>query len=142
MPTDVRKLWPAGLALAMAIAVSTVGYSRLRAQRFSNLELAESGLPSTYLVLSKTDQNRCFMLRRRNATIRRSDSNQPGRKWECLRLHPRAGSAGADTWLLRSKRVGKGTVFLVPAMDVPDWTYPFLYDFVRNHGQVDLPEVF
>lgn len=33
-------------------------------------------------------------------------------------------------------------MFLVPAVDVPDWSYPFLYEFVRQRRpELDLPEV-
>jgi hypothetical protein len=43
---------------------------------------------------------------------------------------------------VQSKRKGKGTVFLVPVVEVQDWGYPFLYDFVRKRRpSLDLPKV-
>jgi len=93
-------------------------------------------------VFSRSQTDRCRVVDRRDATMRRYDSRRPGRNRDCLRLPGRNGDAQAHTWLVRSKRKGEGTAFFVPVQDVRDWTYPFLYGFVRDsRGEIDLPKV-
>ena len=142
MRSDWTKLWPAALALGLVIAWFALTEPGSRSQRLTNLDVGAAGFPSTYLLASKSDPSRCFVLRRRDATLRRSDAKQPGRRWRCLRLPSVSGEAGAETWLVRSKRLGKGTALFVAAIDVSDWTYPFLYRFVRERrGELGLPRV-
>jgi hypothetical protein len=135
-----RRLFGSALiALAVAGAAASLGYARFRAQRLSNLVLSGSDFAPTYLVLSHSDPEGCYVVGRQGSTMRRSDAKQPGSKWQCLRIHGGPGSA-AESWLLVSKR--KQIFLLVPALEVPDWGYVFLYDFVRRQRpQLELPEV-
>jgi len=140
----VRVFWPAGLALALAIA-GIIVFPGSYTRRTTNLDLTDTGFRDTFIMFSKSEVGRCFVVNRRASTMRRGDQQQSGRKWDCLRI--RAGDRGgpADTWLVKSKRKGKGTVFFVPVYGVPDWSYPFLYEFVRKHSkhrkELDLPRV-
>jgi hypothetical protein len=127
----VRQLWPAGVALGLAILLASVWDPDSPASRLSNLDLRDSPFPDSYIILHRTQDERCFVVDRRDATRRRSDDNQPGRKWSCVQIAGRSEGA-PDTWFVHSKRKGKGSVFFVPAMDVADWSYPFLYEFVRE----------
>ena len=134
----MRNLWGAGLCLAAAIVL--VLLSSRPAERVYNLDLSDPGIGDTYLIPHRTEVDRCFLVNRRDATMRRSDDNQPGRKWQCYEM---AGAhSGRPTWLVRSKRKGKGTVFFVPVRDVSDWSYPFFYAFVRKaRPALELPKV-
>ena len=127
----MRRLWPAGVALTLAILLVGVWDPDSPASRITNLDLSDSPFRDTYIILHRSQDERCFVVDRRDATRRRSDDSQPGRKWTCVNIPGRAAGA-ADTWLVRSKRKGKGSVFFVPALDVADWSYPFLYEFVRE----------
>jgi outer membrane protein assembly factor BamB len=139
MFTVLKRFWPAGLALLAATALFSLNQFTSRSQRFTNLRLDQSGLPTTYLVFGKKNRNDCHVVGRRAATMRRSDNTQPGRKWDCRSF---TGGSGGRIWLIKSKRIGEGTVFLVPALDVPDWTFPYLYGFVRTHRpDLELPRV-
>jgi hypothetical protein len=135
----LKRLWPAGLALVVATALFSLNQSMSRSQRFTNLRLDQSGLPTTYLVFGKKNRSDCHVVARREATMRRSDNTQPGRKWDCRSF---TGDSGGRIWLIKSNRIGEGTVFLVPALEVPDWTFPYLYGFVRSHRpDLELPKV-
>ena len=141
MECDVRMFWPTGLALALA-TTAVLLFPDSPARRMSNLDLAGGGFRDTFLVFSRSQTDRCRVVDRRDATMRRYDSRRPGRNRDCLRLPGRNGDAQAHTWLVRSKRKGEGTAFFVPVHDVRDWSYPFLYGFVRDRrGENDLPGV-
>ena len=137
----MRLLVSAGLALALAVALLLlVPESRLR--RSSDLDLSRSGLPETFLMFSRTQQDRCRVVGRQDANLRRSDEREPGRSWDCVRIPGGVASGREDSWLVQSKRKGKGTVFFVPVYAVDDWTYPFLYDFVRQQREaLELPRL-
>ena len=108
----------------------------------SALDLSVPGCPDTYIMRSKSEPSRCYIVSRWQSTMRRTDAEPPGREWSLARVGPATSDDGPTTWMVSSKRKGNGTVFLVPVEDVRDWTYPFLYRFVRTHGpQLDLPEV-
>lgn len=127
----MRRLWPAAVALGLAILLASLWDPSSPASRISNLDLRDSPFRDTYIILHRTQDERCFVVDRRDATRRRSDDEQPGRKWNCVRIPGRTAGA-PDTWFVRSKHKGKGSVFFVPAADVADWGYPFLYEFVRE----------
>ena len=115
--------------MALAILLAAAVDPGSPASRVSNLDLSESPFRDSYIIRHKTQADRCFVVDRRDATWRRSDDNQPGRKWSCLSFP--AGEAGSPlSWFVHSKR--KGSVFFVPVQDVADWRYPFLYAFVRD----------
>ncbi len=138
----MRNLWAAGLCLAAAVAVVVIFVSGSPGDRLYNLDLENPGIPDTYLILHRREADRCFVVARRDATMRRSDDQQPGRKWQCYRMQRPGSASDVPTWLIQSKRKRKGTVFLVPVSDVPDWSYPFLYGFVRKHREaIELPKV-
>lgn len=138
---DVRVFWPAGLALVLATAAVLL-LPESRGRRLANLDLTGSGIGDTFLMLSRSHADRCRLADRRESTLRRSDPRQPGQSWECLRLSARDGGGQAHPWLVRSKRRGRGTALFVPVRDVRDWTYPFLYGFVREHREeLELPAV-
>jgi hypothetical protein len=143
----IRTFWPAGVALVVAGVLGGLFSQASRAYRLSDLDLSGTGYPDTYIMRSKSEPSRCYVVDRRDATMRRGDPRQPGRKWDLVRI-------GADridtdtqdprpaTWLVQAKRKGTGTVFYMPVDDVPDWTYPFLYRFVQKHAEeLDLPAV-
>lgn len=135
----MSNLWGAGLCLAAA-ALLVLLCGNLQTQRIYNLDLTNPGIGDTYLIPHRREPDRCFVVNRRDATLRRSDDNQPGRKWQCYRMVAEPGAT--PTWLVRSKRKGKGAVFFVPVSDVRDWSYPFLYAFVREHRpSLELPKV-
>lgn len=125
----MRGLLAAGVALGLAILLAAVVDPDSPASRVSNLDLSASVFRDTYIILHKTQADRCFVVDRRDATRRRSDDNQPGRKWTCLSFAGREAGSPAS-WFVHSKR--KGSVFFVSAQDVADWSYPFLYEFVRD----------
>ena len=136
----MKNLWVGGLCLAAAVLAVVILAPRSSVDRLYNLDLENPGISDTYLILHRREADRCFVADRRDATVRRSDDQQPGRKWQCYRM----AGAGAEppSWLLQSKRKKKGTVFLVPVSDVPDWSYPFLYGFVREQREeLELPQV-
>lgn len=138
MSIALKRLWPAGLAVLAATVVALVGYSTSRSQRFTTLRLDQDGFAAKYLVFDKANRKKCFVVNRREATMRRSDERQPGTKWNCSTFR---AASGDRVWFLQSKRVGEGTVFLVPAADVEDWSYPFLYEFVqRQRPSLELPK--
>ncbi|WP_455389681.1 hypothetical protein, partial [Petrachloros mirabilis] len=78
------------------------------------------------------------VVNRRESTLRRSDSSLPGRMRDCEGFGGDDAIHDPDYWLVRSKR--KGTLVFLPVQKVPDWTYPFLYEFVRRKTpMVELP---
>ncbi|MBI4241882.1 MAG: hypothetical protein HY613_09210 [Candidatus Rokubacteria bacterium] len=134
--------WPAGSALAMAACVLALVLPETRSRRLSNLDIGPTGFPDTYIMFSKSERGRCFVVDRRDSTTRRYDPNTPGRKWDCSQFRVSDRPGGLDAWFVRSKRAGKGTVFFVPVEEVRDWTYPFLYNFVRERRpELNLPPV-
>ena len=138
---DVRRLWPAGVGLLVAIALTMLVPSDSTVSRVGNLRLDDAVFRDTYLVMHRQESDRCFVVNRRDATIRRSNDKQPGRKWRCFRIEGTTAKS-PPTWLVQSKREGKGTVFFVPASQVEDWSYPFFYEVARAEDPgVDLPLV-
>lgn len=134
------KLWPAAVALILAIGAIMLAPWETPLDRLTNLDLNESGFGSTYLTHAKTDVSRAFVTDRRDSSMRRSDNNQPGRKWDSFRFSGRSDTPAADTWLVKSKQKGKGTVFFIPVADVDDWIYPFLHAFIAaRRNSLDLP---
>ena len=130
--------WPAFLALASSLGLVIWMYPASRALRVSNLDTGASTFAETYLMFDRTEAGKGYVVDRRDSTMRRADDRQPGRKWRIERI---PGPNG-ERWLTRSKRKGKGTVFYVPVEDVADWTYPFLYDFVRKaQPELELPRI-
>lgn len=135
-------LWPAGLALVAVILLAGLDLPFSRSHRVTNVDLEGTGFPDTYIMLSKTDAGRAYVVNRRDATMRRSDDRQPGDKWEVAQIPSPYAEDGLASWLIRSKRKGKGTVLFVPVDDVQDWTYPFCYTFVRKQRKdLKLPRV-
>lgn len=136
-------LWLAFGAVAAATALIALVPRDSTVMRLTNLDLTASGFRDTYLMTSKSEPDKAFVVDRRDSTIRRSNNNQPGRKWDVTWFPGPGPSDGAHTWLVKSKRIGKGTVLMVPALEVDDWVYPFLYEFVaRKRPELGLPEVY
>jgi hypothetical protein len=133
-----KAFLPFWLCFAAALAILPLSdYSRIK--RVSNLDLSQSGFTPSYLMTSKSEPNRGYLVDRRDSTVRRSRKNMPGKMWDLDRFgeDPAAGIPGH--FLLRSKRYG--AVFLVPVEAVEDFDYPFLYDFVRKeYPALELPE--
>ncbi len=135
-----RTLWPAALALGLSLGLVAWLGPVNRAARLANLDVEASGFANTFLMFHKTERGSGYVVDRRDSTMRRSDRGQPGRKWKLLRITGK--DALGDRWLVQSKRHGKGTVFFVPALSVADWTYPYLYEFVRERNpELALPRV-
>jgi len=139
---ELTKIWPAAVALISAIGVTMFAPSETSMERLTNLDLNKVGFSNTYLSHTKTDSSKAFVTDRRDSSMRRSNNNPPGRKWDSFRFSGRSDTPDADTWLVRSKRKGKGTVFFVPVADVDDWVYPFLHSFVaQRRKSLDLPQL-
>ena len=129
---NTRTLRSVALALIVAIGLLVFAVPNSVVNRFSNLNLEESEIRDTYLMHSKSNPDKAYVVNRRNSTMRRSDANQPGRMWEVYEIGGYTTDSSLSSWLVKSKRIGKGTVFFVPVEDVTDWVYPFLYQFVRQ----------
>lgn len=139
--SDVRRLWPAGVGLALAIALAVLVKPDSTMNRVGNLNLGDSKFRDTYLMMHRSEADRCFVVNRRDATIRRSNDGQPGRNWRCHRISSNDAES-PPAWLVQSKREGKGTVFFVPASRVADWSFPFFYELARAlHPDAQLPLV-
>lgn len=138
-PIRLKWFWPSALALVLACMVGGLSPRWSANSRVTNLELANDSIQDTYLMFSKSSPGKCHVLRRREATMRRSDAGQKGKPYTYRRFG--GGSDGdLDSWLTLSK--AKGTLFFVPVERVSDWTYPFLYQFVRSQFKdIDLPLV-
>jgi hypothetical protein len=108
------------------------------ATRLSNLALEESGLAEAFVVLIESEPGKCFLVDRRDSTIRRSAQNEPGRKRNCTPF--RGPAATLESWFLQSKNAA--TTFLVPVDEIEDWAYPLVYRFVRQqYTTLNLPRV-
>lgn len=144
---QIKTVWvdvlsPAVVALVLVSALVAVVSPRSIGHRLSNLELENAGFSDTYLISSKSEPDKVYVLNRRDSSVRRSDRKLPGRKWNVFRFGGEADASLPDTWLVQSKRKGKGTVLFVPLINVKDWSYPFLYKFVRTHRkELNLPNV-
>ena len=131
----MKRLWPAGLVLLVAILIALIRPPNSAVSRLVNLDLSLSEIPDTYLTISKRDQDKAYVADRRRSTIRRSDRNQPGQKWDLFRVSNKNGNANTDTWIVKSKKDGKGTVLFVSAVNIDDWSYPFFYNFVAERNE-------
>lgn len=135
-----RTLLPIGVALLLALILGVLGLRYSANGRLSNLDLPNDGFQETFLMNSKTSSGRCYVVNRRESSLRRSDTTLPGRMQDCEKFGFGETDHGLESWLVRSKR--KGTSLYIPVEKVEDWTYPFLYDFVRDHtDHFELPRV-
>ena len=124
----------------LGIIAIALGQSLFSSDRLTNLDLSHTDFRNTYIMFSKTNPGRCYVVNRRQSTMRRSDATMPGRMQDCFAFGGDGGTGDPGYWFVRSKR--KGTVLFVPVAKVSDWTYPFLYDFVRGEFEnLDLPPV-
>lgn len=136
----IRTLWPLLAVLALTILLIPLSRESSGPDRLTNLDLGRTGFPDTYLMSSKTAPGRCYLVNRRESTVRRSDTDIRARMRDCESFGGDPVSGQLETWLVRSKR--QGTTFLIPVDRVPDWTYPYLYRHVRRDVQeLDLPAV-
>ncbi|MDX1382022.1 MAG: hypothetical protein R3190_00180 [Thermoanaerobaculia bacterium] len=140
-PAGARSLVSPAFAGALCALAAAVGLSILAQRvsptaRLSNQDLTRTAFGDTYLLIDAAQEGRAYLLRRRDATVRRADAELPGRPWSWSRLG-KPGDPGH--WLLSSEA---GRVWLVPAASVPDWSYPFLFSFVaREDPAAGLPDV-
>ena len=135
-------LLPASLALLLAIGIAALAHRETRLQRLVNANLDAGAIPDTYLVPSDSKPGYCRVAGRRGATIHRNETGAAGRNWTCQRFGSESPGLGPDLWLVRAKRKGTGTVLFVPVEQVPDWGYPYLYEFVRLRlSSAELPAV-
>lgn len=130
------SLTQSGAAVAMAVAL--VAFSNTPAERTSNLALSDIGLPETYIMTDQSRANSCYVVDRRDSTVRRSNQGQPGQRAPFDRFYDGEGGSALASWIVRSKR--DGTLIFVPIDAVDDWSYPFIYSFVRKKSS-DLPAV-
>jgi len=130
-----KRIWPAAIALVLAIVIVILGTQRSMMVRLTNFDLAASGFNDTYVTYTKTDASKAYVDDRRDSTIRRSDRGQPGRKWDAFRFAGRSTAPGGEIWLVKSKYRGKGTVFFVPVSNIDDWIFPFLYSFIAQRDE-------
>jgi len=84
---------------------------------------------------------KCYLLKRRQATIRRNKKKMQGSKLDCKQFRfDQNGETNRESWFLHSK--SNGVVFLFPLEDVENWVYPALYSYVKDHLLVTyLPNV-
>jgi hypothetical protein len=107
--------------------------------RIADIDLSRSGFPHSYVMTSKTEPNRGYLVDRRDSTVRRSRKNLPGKMWDVDRFGEDTAAGIPEHFLLRSKRYG--TVFFIPVEAVKDFSYPFIYGFVRReYPELELPE--
>lgn len=138
----ISNLWRAGLAVVVAIALVFLISQDSTLSRLTNLGLGENGFPDTYLMFSKSEPGKGYVLNRRDSTIRRSHKKLPGGKWNLTKIGPDPDIPVSSFWVAQSKRKDRGTVFFIPVTEVGDWSYPFLYQFVRGHrSDIELPAV-
>lgn len=136
---SIRRLLPSAFAVLFALVAVPAAYHLSSAGRLSNLTV-DSAFPDAYIMTSKGEPGRCYLVDRRSSTMRRDDASMPGRMQNCASFGPDAGSAIAPCWAVWSKR--RGTVLFVPVERVPDWSYPFLYQHVRESFEIPhLPPV-
>ena len=133
------------VALVFAIAFSAVASSLSQTGRLVNIDLSQKGISESYLMFSKTEAGRGYLVARRDSTLRRSRRTVRGESWELSSFsngHSARGSAekgeGPVHWLLRSD--AQRTVFLVPVSCVKARDYVFAYNFVaREYEDLELP---
>ncbi len=125
-----RTLFPIGVALLLALLLGALSLRYSASARLTNLDLPTDGFQDTFLMNSKTSSGRCYVVNRRDSTLRRSDTTLPGRMQDCEKFGDHETNPTLEFWLVRSKR--KGTSLYIPVEKVEDWTYPFLYNFVRD----------
>lgn len=134
-----RVSWLFWIAFAAACAAIPVGWYWSQYVRLSALELEGCGFPESFLMLSKTRENRGYLVDRSAATVRRGDQKPGGRMWNTVRFN--GGAGGPDSWFVQSKT--SGSTFLITVEDVHDWTCPFFYGFVRRElPDLDLADVY
>ena len=109
----MRIFWAIALMISLAILLALILHPWSPTVRLANLDLEDTGLQTTYLMFSKSNPGRGYVVNRRDSTMRRGDRKQPGRKWDLDRIPGREGAP--DAWLVKNKNKGKGTVFYVPA---------------------------
>lgn len=108
--------------------------------KFSNANLTKPGFSQQYIMINKTRPDRCFLTKRRDATIRRSRKNFKGNVWDIKRVGNPSSLNQLKIFLLGSKT--KGTLFFIPVEAVNDLIYPFLYGYIKKELQfVELPDV-
>ena len=100
------------LALILAVAVAWFSDPISRSGRLANLTVSHGGFPKSYLMLSKMQKGRCYLVGRRESTIRRSQKKLNGKLWDVERFGDVSEPGIPDHWLLRSEE--NGTVFFVP----------------------------
>jgi hypothetical protein len=106
------------------------------AQRFVNMDVSSQDIPEQHIVFSKTEPGRCLLGGRDNSNIRRDEKKFGGKMRHCEVFSSKPNMR--PTYLLRSRR--SGTTFLVPAAQVRDWTYPFLYEsLIEKYSLERLP---
>ncbi len=138
----ISSLWYAGLAMVTAIILVVLVSQGSTMSRLSNLGLDEGGFRDTYLMFSKSEPGKGYVLGRRDSTIRRSHKKLSGGKWNLVEIAPDPDIPGSSFWVAQSKRINRGTVFFIPVTGVSDWSYPFLYQFVKKHRRdIELPDV-
>ena len=115
---------PMLLAIGLAVLGAAIASRTSVTARLSNLDLTRTGFSDSYLIYAPSDRERAFLLRRRDATVRRSDLGIAGQRWSWARFGDVEGRAH---WLLHSSA---GGVLLLPLDAVEDWLYPFVYGFV------------
>lgn len=129
---DAKTLWPAGLSLATATALVVFVVPDSGANRLSTLDVEDAGFDEQYLQFLDADRTRASIVDRGATTVRRGELPTSATEWS---IDPLRGDGG---WLARSP--DEGVQFFVPVSEVPDWTYPLIYSFVRERRRgLELP---
>lgn len=124
------------IAVGVAVLGGHVALRTSTASRLSNLDLSRSAFADSYLLFEPGDPGSGSLVRRRKATVRRSDPGPPGTSWSLARFGP---PREQTRWVLQSPA---GNMLLVPLDAIDDWTYPFLLAFVaEERPEAGLPEV-
>ena len=130
---DVKQLWPPALVLVVATALVVLVLPESRANRLSTLDLEEAGFDELYIQFLDSERTRASIVSRGQTTTRRGETLALEVEWSVERLN-------GDGWLARSE--DEGVAFFVPVSDVSDWTYPFIYSFLRERRKgLELPRV-
>ena len=135
-----RSIIYAVLAIILAILIVSFARHYLQFQELTNLNLHTEGISDLYIQMSPDLPGKCHVTNRRGSTFRRSDDPSARRLWNYRRSAGDNDTGNLNHWMLQS--TAKKIFLLVPVNDVKDWTYPYIYQFVKgSENEVELPSV-
>lgn len=136
-----REFIPFWLLALAAVTLSAVLSPLSFNSKITNLKIpTTTSVKESYIMTSKSDSGKCYLVDRRDSTIRRSGTNIPGDSWELNLVPGSANPKNPDSILLISKK--KGTIFFVPPSKISNPAYPYSSEFVRKKlKDPDIPKL-